>query len=98
VSEPTSFPKKRKYTKAEDTESRESCLQIMDFFKLLEEMESKKISEKSGRRICKGPFSSKIEYAYDIKINPEIKVEKPGKSVSKKRRNSETDDIGDGST
>lgn len=73
--ESTSFPKKRKRTKTEDTESTEFCQQIMNFFKLLEEIETKKISEKSGRRICKGPLGSKIKYAYRIKINPEKRQE-----------------------
>jgi len=82
VSEPTSFPEKRKCTKTKDTESREFCQPIMNFFKLLEEMETKKVSEKSGRRICKGPLGSKIEYAYRIKINPEKKAGKPERSVS----------------
>jgi len=41
----------------------------MDFFRLLEEMEKEKMSEKSGRSACKGPVGSKIEYSYRININ-----------------------------
>ncbi|MDY9926971.1 hypothetical protein [Methanosarcina sp.] len=52
---------------------------------MLEEMETKKISEKSGRNTCKGPVGSKIEYSYNVLINDsERKAEKPGKRVSRK--------------
>ena len=83
--EATSLPEKRRHTKNGDSEPRKSCGKIMDFFRLLEEMEKEKMSEKSGRSACKGPVGSKIEYSYRIKINdPERKAEKPGKRVSRK--------------
>lgn len=68
--------------KSKDLESRESCWNIMNFFKVLEEMETKKISEKSGRNTCKGPIGSKIEYSYNIEINdPTRREKKPRKPV-----------------
>lgn len=72
-----------KDSKSKDLESRESCWNIMNFFKLLEEMETKKISEKSGKSNCKGPVGSRIEYSYHIKINdPARREEMPRKPVS----------------
>lgn len=74
---------KSKDSKSKDLESRESCWNIMNFFKLLEEMETKKISEKSGKSNCKGPVGSRIEYSYHIKINdPARREEMPRKPVS----------------
>jgi hypothetical protein len=85
------LPEKRKCTKNQDLESKdsqpkdleskesgptESCWNIMNFFKTLEEMETRKISEKSGRNICKGPVGSEIEYSYHIKINNSEEREK----------------------
>jgi hypothetical protein len=70
--ESTSFLEKQKCTKIKGPKSEELCPNIMNFFKLLEEMETKKISEKSGRCICRGPIGSKIEYAYCIKFNQKI--------------------------
>ncbi|MCC4769477.1 hypothetical protein FXV91_04480 [Methanosarcina sp. DH2] len=85
MSEATSLPEKKRHTKDRNSESRESCWKMMDFFRLLEEMETKKISEKSGRNICKGPVGSKIEYSYNVRVNDsERKAEKPGKRVSRK--------------
>lgn len=90
--EVTSLPKKRKSTKNQnlesmDLESRKSCRNIMNFFKTLEEMETKKISEKSGRNNCKGPVGSKIEYSYHIKINdPARREENPKKPEFQKLR------------
>jgi len=81
------LPEKRKCTKtrapeAENPEARGLGQKIMNFFKLLEEMETKKIPEKSGRRTGKGPVGSKIDYAYRIKIIPERRVRKPRKPLS----------------
>lgn len=82
--EATSLPEKRRSKKSGDTKPRESCGKIMDFFRLLQEMETKNISEKSGKNTCKGPVSFKIEYSYRIKINdPERKPEKHGRRVRK---------------
>lgn len=92
MSEVTSLPKKRKSTKNQnlesmDLESRKLCGNIMNFFKTLEEMETKKISEKSGRNNCKGPVGSKIDYSYHIKINdPARQEEDPKKSEFQKLR------------
>lgn len=87
MSEATSLPEKRKRTKNEDLESRESCRKLMSFFKLLEEMETNKISDKLGRNSCKGPIGSKIDYSYHIKINnAENGTEKPWKNVSLKSK------------
>ncbi len=65
----TSLPEKRRRIKSEKTKPEESCGKIMDFFRLLQEMETQKISAKSGRNTCKGPAGSKIEYSYHIKIS-----------------------------
>lgn len=92
MSEATSLPEKRKRAenqdleskdlKSKDLESEESCWNIMNFFKLLEEMETRKIPEKSGRNTCKGPVGSNIEYSYHIKINdPARREEKPRKPI-----------------
>lgn len=97
MSEATSFPDKRKSKKnpdleskdlksknpeSKDLKSRESCWNIMNFFKLLEEMETNKIPEKLGKSTCDGPVSSKIEYSYRIKINdPGRKEKMPRKPV-----------------
>jgi hypothetical protein len=96
------LPEKRKSTKNQDLQSKdsqpkdlelkesvstESCWNIMNFFKTLEEMETKKISEKSGRNTCKGPVGSKIEYYYHIKINNSEGREKESvRPVSQKLR------------
>lgn len=83
MSEATSLPDKGKRKKnsdleSKDLESRKSCGNIMNFFKTLEDLERKKISEKSGRNTCKGSVGSKIEYSYNIKINdPARREEKP---------------------
>jgi len=95
VSEVTFFPEKRERTKnrnpeskdaeSEGSVSRESCWNIMNFFKLLEEMDREETSEKSGRNNCKGPVGSKIEYSYHVKINnPEMEVERSWKPISQK--------------
>jgi hypothetical protein len=82
--EATSSPEKRKRTENGNSEPRKSCGKIMDFFRMLEEMEKEKMSEKSGRNTCKGPIGSKIQYSYRVKINdPEKRVEKPGRRVRK---------------
>lgn len=75
--ESTSLPEKRKCIKTTRTKSRKSCPSILNFFKLLEEMETNKIFEKSGNFTCKGPLDSNIESAYHIKINSEKEAEKP---------------------
>lgn len=82
--EATSLPEKRKRTKSRDLEPEKSCGKIMDFFRMLEQMEKEKISEKSGRNTCKGPVGSKIDYSYRVKINdPQKRVGKPGRHVRK---------------
>lgn len=82
--EATSSPEKRRRKENGNPEPRKSCGKIMDFFRLLEEMEKEKISEKSGKSACKGFVGSKIDYSYRIKINdPERRVEKPGRHVRK---------------
>ena len=78
MSEQTSLPEKKKCTKIMDEKSRESCPSILNFFKLLEEMETSKSFDKSGYSVCKGPVGSNIEYAYHIKINSGKEEENPG--------------------
>lgn len=84
--ESTSLPEKIKCIKTTRTKSRKSCPSILNFFKLLEEMETNKIFEKSGNFTCKGPLDSKIESAYHIKINSEKEAEKPDIPASSKLR------------
>lgn len=67
-------------------EIQEVMSSILNFFKLLEEMETNKIFEKSGNFTCKGPLDSKIESAYHIKINSEKEAEKPDIPASSKLR------------
>lgn len=86
MSEPISLPERRKSTKTKSLRCKESCPSIKNFFKLLEEMETNKISEKSGNHACKGPLGSNIEYTYLIKINPGIEVEETEMPASKKLR------------
>lgn len=79
---PESKDPESKNLKSKDLKSRESCWNIMNFFKLLEEMETNKIPEKLGKSTCDGPVSSKIEYSYRIKINdPGRKEKMPKKPV-----------------
>lgn len=70
------MPEKRRRIISGNPKPEESCGKIMDFFRLLQEMETQKISEKSGRNTCKGPADSKIEYSYHIKINDPGKKQK----------------------
>lgn len=73
MSEPTSCPdkplhgKEKENSKSLTTEEKPS--KLFNFLKLLEEMETQNISQKSGSGTAKGPFSSKAEYGYSITID-----------------------------
>jgi hypothetical protein len=77
VSEQTSLLEEKKRKKDVGKKSREPCPSILNFFKLLDEMEKNKSFDKSGNYICKGPIGSNIEGVYHIKINPGIEAENP---------------------
>lgn len=62
-----SHGKEKENSKSIKTEEKTSGL--YNFLKLLEEMDNKKISQKSGSGTANGPFSSKAEYGYSITID-----------------------------
>jgi hypothetical protein len=84
VSEQTSLLEKKKHKKAVGNKSREPCPSILNFFKLLDEMEKSKSFDKSGNYIFKGPIGSNIDGDYHIIINPGIEAENPELPASKK--------------